>query len=397
MIGSGNEVDQLLVTIQDALDATGVYVAPSLRAEVSDRDVAAIEAAVARSPEPLFVVAQPLTYDDAFGGDAGDLLSRLHDASGQPGVYVAGVPAFTGGEFELEARIWEDALGASTTETYAVSAVGEAQGRDDLGAQLVAVTEAIADGTLQEQYDAIAGSGSTGTGAPASDDAAATPYVVGGGIALALVLVWALARRRPSRSPGTLTPDAQFDLPPSVIERVRDAHDAQLTRRAHDDVLALGERIDAAELTADGAGDASRSWQATLDHYEAARRVLGEGDAVVDVLDVVGAIVLAERGVEALEAATSGRAFVPTTRCFLDPLHGAATTEGSLDLPGGRGTVPLCARCRSDLRKKLRPDILDVVRDGEAVHYFETDDEPWASTGFGSLETDLVARLHRRR
>lgn len=395
MIGSGNEVDQLLVTIQDALDATGVYVAPGLRSEVSAEDVAAVEAAVARSPEPLFVVAHPLAYDDAFGGDAGDLLSRLHDASGQPGFYVAGVPAFTAGEFELEARIWEDALGASTTETYAVSAVGEAQGRDDLGAQLVAVTEAIADGTLEEQYDAIAGTSSTG--APSADDASATPYVVGGGIVLALVLVWALARRRPARPSGTRKPDAQFDLPPSVIDRVRDAHDAQLTRRAHDEVLALGERIDAAELATDGAGDASRSWQATLDHYEAARRVLGEGDAVVDVLDVIGAIVLAERGVEALEAATSGRAFVPTTRCFLDPLHGAATTEGSLDLPGGRGTVPLCARCRRDLRDRRRPDILDVVRDGEAVHYFETDDEPWASTGFGSLETDLVGRLHRRR
>lgn len=386
-----NDLDVLLAEIQEALDSTGFYLAPSMSREVSPGDVTAIETAIARSPEPVYVVGYPLDYGDAFGGNAGDLLSRLHDASGEPGLYVAGTPGFAGGEFDLEARIWDDTLGGASTQTYAVTAIGEAQAPSDLGAQLVAVTEAIADGTLDEQYYALAdeSSSSTGSGAAGVGEGSATPYVVSGGIVLALVLLWALSRRKRARPPVQA---GMFTLPDSVLDRVRDAHDAQLTQRAHDEVLALGERIDAAELEA----DAPQSWQAALDHYEAARRILGEGDAATDVLDVVGAIVLAERGGEALEAATAGRAFQPTTRCFLDPLHGAATTEASIERNGGRNTVPLCARCRTDLRRKRRPDILDVVRDGEAVHYFETQAEPWASTGYGSLAPDLVERLHRR-
>ena len=47
-------------------------------------------------------------------------------------------------------------------------------------------------------------------------------------------------------------------------------------------------------------------------------------------------------------------------------------------------------------RARTPNDILDVVRDGTPVHYFETDAEPWASTGYGALEPDLVERLHRR-
>lgn len=42
------------------------------------------------------------------------------------------------------------------------------------------------------------------------------------------------------------------------------------------------------------------------------------------------------------------------------------------------------------------PDILDVARRGKPVHYFETDSEPWASTGYGSLEGDLIKKLQTR-
>ena len=59
----------------------------------------------------------------------------------------------------------------------------------------------------------------------------------------------------------------------------------------------------------------------------------------------------------------------------------------------------MCATCRKDLAAGRRPDILDVVRDGVPVHYFATDAEPWASTGYGALEPDLLTALrgHRSR
>lgn len=389
-----DDVTALLATIQDALDATGVYVAPVMGSQVDAGELAAIEAAVARSPEPLFVVVHPIDYGDAFDGNPGDLLSRLHDSSGVDGLYLANDPVRPGGDVRLEARIW-GSDGGGYYETYAVTEVGEAADPRDLGAQLVAATEAVADGTVDDQYAALVEEQLDDTvseDAASGDGGAQTAYVVGA-IMIGLVVAWlALRLRRLLRGGGG---NGEFTLPPSVLERARDAHDEQLTRRAHREVLALGERIDSADMDA---RQAPASWQAALDHYEAARRVLGESDGPddVDVLDVVGAIVLAQRGEDALTAALAGRGFEPTTTCFLDPLHGAATSEGTIERSGDRLRVPLCKECRGDLRKKRRPDILDVVRRGRPVHYFETDDEPWASTGYGALSPDLVQRLHRR-
>ncbi|WP_193611521.1 hypothetical protein [Nocardioides lijunqiniae] len=404
MSNADDRIDQLLTTVQASLDATGVYVAPAMARYVDAADVARIEAAVARSPEPIFVVAYPLDYGDAFNGDAGDLLSRLHDRSDAPGIYVANGAVYAEAqEFRLEARTWGDSLGGTSADSYELSTLGEETAPGDLGEQLATVAEAVADGTVTEQYLELVQerreSPRTGAdpGGFGDDGAPVAAYTVGG-VVLAVVLVWAVAagRRRSGRSRTVGGAGRrEFTLPASVLDRVRDAHDEQLTRRAHREVLALGERIDAADMDA---ARAPRSWQAALDHYDAARRVLGEGDgAEVDVLDVVGAIVLAERGDEALTAALAGRPFEPTTPCFLDPLHGEATAEGSIERGGDRIAVPLCRDCRTELRKKRRPDILDVVRDGKPVHYFETDDEPWASTGYGALSHDLVERLHRRR
>ncbi len=385
--------DALLGEIQGRLDATGLYVSPTMSVYVDATEVTRIEAAIERSPEPLFVVLYPFEYDDRFGGDPGDLLSRLHDKSGVPGLYVANAPVYAGQDFRLEARAWDTGTGGLSTDTYALSAIGEAAGADDLGAQLVAVAEAVADGTVRQQYDELLAEDSeTGTGTGSAGglgDGGATPYLVGGGVVLALALVWALARRSRRTAPSA----REFVLPTSVLDRVRDAHDEELTRRAHQDVLALGERIEAAEMAADAA---PRSWQAALDHYDAARRVLGDDDRA-DVLDVVGAIVLAERGTAALAAARAGKRFTPAVPCFLNPLHGTGTTSGRVEHDGSRVTVPLCGDCRADLRKGRRPDILDVVRDGQPVHYFDTDHEPWASSGYGALHADLVERLHRRR
>ncbi|MCD4525893.1 hypothetical protein [Nocardioides sp. cx-173] len=400
MTPTDDQVAQLLATIQESLDATGVYVSPAMHRLVDEADVARIEAAVARSPEPLYVVVHPFDYDDAFNGNPGDLLSRLHDASGDPGLYVANAQIYRGQEsFRIDARAWGDSAGGRS-DTYTLSTVAESAGPDDLGAQLVTAAEAVADGTVDEQYRTLVEAeeerdspAPSGSGSGASDD--------GGGVApvltvvgvLVLVVVLYVAIKRAAQRPRSSRP-REFALPASVLDRVREAHDQQLTRRAHREVLALGERIDAAELDADRAPG---SWQAALDHYDAARRVLGEEGTETDVLDVVGALVLAERGDEALSAALAGRPFTPTTPCFLDPLHGAATTAGAIELVGDRVEVPLCKACREDLRKNRRPDILDVVRGGKPVHYFETDDEPWASTGYGALAPDLVERLHRRR
>jgi hypothetical protein len=67
-----------------------------------------------------------------------------------------------------------------------------------------------------------------------------------------------------------------------------------------------------------------------------------------------------------------------------------------VEVGGERVRAPLCRRCVADLGKGRRPDILDVLRRGEPVHYFDTDARPWAATGYGALQPDLVRELHRR-
>lgn len=255
----------------------------------------------------------------------------------------------------------------------------------------------------REAEDSSSGSGTGSTGQPSGDsyDDGSTSDALVGFVVIAVAVaavglgIRSLGRRARARRATEQAARPAFALPDSVLERVREAGDADLARRAQAAVLALGEHIDAADLGGSGA----RAWAAALDHYDAARRLLPE-DAIglggdLDPLDAVGAVVLAGRGEEALAAARKGRSFVPTTPCFLNPLHGRATRDRTLEHDGRRVDAPVCAACRRDLKAGRRPDILDVVVDGRPEHYFETDREPWASTGFGALEPDLVRRLHR--
>jgi hypothetical protein len=400
---TGRSDDPVLEQIQAELDEDGVHVAPGMEQYVDAADVAALEATVAGSDVPLQVVVHPFTYDDQFGGRPEDLLSKLHDASGQHGVFLANSAVYEPGDFGIVARIWDSPQAPATFDGWLLTDIAEAEGRDDLGAQLVAAAEAVAEGTVQQRWSELQEStsdagGDGGDAAPSSSggsDGSAGPVLVTLLVVavLAVLVGLVVVRRRRVGTPPGEQPASTYALPASVLERVQDAHDQVLTRRAAQAVLELGESIDAAEIGPDG--DRS-SWQAALDHYDLGRRVLGEDDEA-DVLDVVGALVLAERGRRALDAAVRGQRFQPTPPCYLNPLHGAAQTAAAVTVRGDSVDVPLCRDCRTALRKGRRPDVLDVLHQGRAVHYFETGHEPWASTGYGALDPDLVGRLHRRR
>ncbi|KAA1422420.1 hypothetical protein FE697_014830 [Mumia zhuanghuii] len=389
-----------LDAIWASLDETGVYVDPSMTSQITADQVAEIEANVARTEEPTYVVAYPLAFDDEFSGRAEDLLATVHDHNPQPGVYLATDTGF--GEPRLEGKSWE-----TTTDDYAaykVTFAAEHEHPSNLGDQLVAATEMLADGTTEARYneewteyekESESTSSSTSSSSSYDDGGGSTGPIVAGSLTIAIVVVAiALARtwRRYKIERGDIPGRKKaFALPASVVERVRDAHDSALIARADRELLALGELIDETDMQGDAA-----AWQAALDHYDAAKRTRGEGSKP-DVLDVVGTLVLVERGSAALDAATAGKAYKPTAPCYLNPLHGAANGRTTLDTATGKVTVPLCAACRRDLKAHRRPDILDVVRGGKPVHYFDSGVEPWASTGYGSLELDLVTQLHRTR
>lgn len=393
MTGSARDAEAVLAEIQAALDTDGVWVAPSLRERVDGADVAAISDQLAAMEVPTYFVLHDLQDSDPFGGDPAELLTRLHDRSDKDGFYLA--PQFYGGpeRFLVQSRSW----GSENRDHHAIAVADHRHEDDDglvadTGAYFVELAGLLADPTAaKEAYEAEVvptfdspGTSST-SGSPYADDGNEALVGAGVGALLALLAVVVWWRRRARRG-------RVLQLPASVVANVRAARDSALERRADVDVLALGEAIDEAEI--DPVRHDAAAWQQALDHHEGAQRVLRRPER--DVLDVVGAIVLAERGRRALAAATAGKPFVPAARCYLHPLHEGRIHRSVVESGGRQVEVPVCSACRAALKAGRTPDVLDVERRGRPVHYFETDAEPWASTGYGALHPDLIGRLHTR-
>ncbi|WP_235735469.1 hypothetical protein [Nocardioides alcanivorans] len=106
-----------------------------------------------------------------------------------------------------------------------------------------------------------------------------------------------------------------------------------------------------------------------------------------DLLEVVGAEVLADTGLHAI-ARTEGQ----YRGCYVDPRHGRAATEASL---GGGLHVPVCPTCdrRLTTGAALEP-LLERRRFGSRRAYYEGS-SVWATTGFGSLGGDWWQEVPR--
>ncbi|MDN5892745.1 MAG: hypothetical protein L0H93_01865 [Nocardioides sp.] len=389
-----------LDTIHAALQKTGIYIHPSLENQFTKEQVTKIRANIAAHAEPVYVVAWPLRESDKFNGNTADLLTRLHDAHPEPGVYVATTTRLTTDTLgiELEGRQWGVGSGDGDLSPYQLLSAVRYTEPDTLGAAFVQATDLLnqpVEQVVEEYDDAYAAyreehpPSTGGDGSGPSTAVAVTERPIAARVVGVLVVVVHQVRTRLRRQEGR---GQAHVLPPSAMAQIRQAHDRKLDKRARADVLALGEAIDQGEITESGN---SAAWRAALDHYDAARRLLRSVEDP-DVLDVIGAIVLSDNGRRALEAAQRGKTFTAPTRCFLNPLHGVTGDHRAVERDGRSVQAPLCRACRDALTKGTTPDILDVERRGKAVHYFDSGSEPWASTGFGALETDLVTRLQTK-
>lgn len=377
--------DALLARIHAELEADHVYVDPALADQFSADELAAIEAGAAK--HDVYVVAYPFQSRDQFGGEADDLVARLHDAYGGDGLYLSNYALSYDGSTPYLRSV---EYGFVEEDTWAETSIVHDEEPADLGAAYERFFELLdlPESTISELEDAsYADNEPDGNGLGEAVDG--IPGWVWPALLVpvlsAVAWRWLVTRRR-------LAPVAV--LPPSAIDRIRAAHDTRLLAQAREDLLLLGEEIDAAELAP---GADAVAWQAALDHYDAGQRLVdADREGRPEVLDVVGAVVLARRGRSALAAATDGRAWTPARPCFLNPLHGDATGSRKLEYAGTTVEAPLCGRCRQQLDRKQAPDTLDVARSGKPLHYFETDLEPWATTGYGALHDDLISRLHAR-
>ena len=380
------------------LKSTGVYVDESLQSKLPADFQTQLRQQVAESKTPVFVALVPIEREDPnFHGSTELFAGVLHSDIGGPGIYLtynADRTSIDGEEFSTGYNGY-----------YSWFAARE-QHPNDLQKQLTSAVTYINNGRGEEVYNQLREKRQeTGTsqssGSYGDDEGTPTGVVVGGTLALVLVLTVAavkLTSRRKPRKPRTTyvrgkgyVTDRPFELPKATLSMIRQSQDAQLERRAEAAVLELGEAIDKTDLKP--SGDAG-AWQAALDHYDLSRRIL---DRKHTQADVVGALVLSERGRAALGAAARKRPWSPQRPCYFNPLHGAGSESVRWSGRLGGAQVPACAGCANDVRRDAEPDdVLDFMIDGRARHYFDLDLGVWSETGYGALDPDLVTRLFSR-
>lgn len=378
--------DETIAEIERELDGDGVWIDPAFARSqgISAEDEDEIEAAVAATERADLnvVLVEVSTDDDRFQGSFGSLSAWIHDSRGGDATYV-------GWERYASPHVTVDAYGAQPATTY-VDDVAAHEVPDDLAGQVVRVAELLEDGTAQSRWDEIPDdekySWLADEGVQASEVLAGFGVVA---VVAALVTGVVLARR------GRRTRPKGFTLPTTVLHTIRSAEDRRLRSQADAEVLALGEAIGRGEPG--GSAASLEAWQQALDHYAAARSILSQAAAPADV---VGALVLARRGDAARSAAERGRtaAWTPRPGCWFNPLHDGPTSEVTWRDGDREVDVPACAACASDVRDGREPrDVLDFIEGDRTVHYYRLDLGPWSTTGYGTLDRDLLGALRAGR
>ncbi len=371
--------DATIAEIEQQMAGDGVWIDPAFATShgITAADEATLEGVVAQAEHAsLKVVLVEVTYDDErFQGNFANLSAWLQDDTGGDATYVG----YDG------SRVTVQAYGDQPDTSYVDSLVAHDH-PDDVVAQVVQAQELLDDGNAQALWDEVPSDErytySTDEGVQASEVLGGIGIVVALGAVVAGLVVW--RRRRRTRPSG-------FTLPSTVLHTIRAAEDRQLRQQADAEVLALGEAIGRGEPG--GTANALEAWQQALDHYAAARSILSQKAAPADV---VGALVLARRGEDARATAQATRpsAWQPPLRCWFNPLHEGRTTEVTWRDEGRAVDVPACKACAGAVKAGREPeDVLDFIEGDTTVHYYRLDLGAWSTTGYGTLDRDLLGAL----
>lgn len=362
------------------LRATHIHVDASATKAITPGQLAQLETTITESHVPIFVIVAPLKYEDL---SPIQLVSLVHRDHPEDGIYFVSRPIYDG-RWDLASTSYgvvtdnaNNLAGYVATELYPA----------DLGLQLQKATALVSDGTAREEYDKTFPERESSTSTAQSQDdteiLGMSPPVFGVSLGVAIAVLLALlgvARRR-------MRTGRELRVTSRALERISTAQTQDWRRRAQAETDDLGERIKRLQI----ADDSDRaSWTSALDHYEAAGRVL---ERSADAADSIGALVLARRGDDALDHAVAGRPWNATAVCFFNPLHGRGSSTVRWQTAAGSRDVPCCSDCRKAVRKKREPDFLDLPVDDTVVHYVDAAVEPWASTGYGSLDPDLLSKV----
>lgn len=347
-----------------------------------------LSAIVRTLPFPAYVALVSTPRDDHAEQSAQYLAVAISRRVGKPGLYIVDTP-----DDSLEVRLVEPGQDPNVFDLqyYANhNAVAQARGADVLtpavDAEVALLTgqrpvhesaDAHPAPTLStDQIDTLAErdrSLSRGAAYDAADDEPSSwttgkRWMLGTTVGLALLLLiqrtvrgWPGWRSRPEKHTRPRTPTL-----------------AELHIQASAALLRLSTRL-ARETRLSGRAD-----EATLAH-DIGESLLDSEDPA----DVLGALVLAQTGLHALQA-RSGVYHC----CFVNPLHGEGTTTRSWRFGEADLAVPMCAACAGIIEHGGTPNAFLAGRHHRP--YYERDDV-WARTGYGSLVDDLAHQVAAAR
>lgn len=383
--------------IAAALRRSPVYTDPSLESALSGRRRATLLARIEDAPLPIFVVLVPMIKGGTWE-DLDEMLTVVHDWLDRDGLYIG----LSSHGDHLDGRRWGGTYEERQDSEYAVRIpffLPEFK-ETVLADRLIKAVELVTAGGGHAAYEkATEHLGSRSATEQVRDGLAgdgppALPLTAGalGATAIAGLAVW-----RWRRSARVLRERRPLLLPREVLTAAGKADRAELRGRAEHEVVAFGELLEGVDL----GSDASRVHDLmtlALDAYQAAAKTL---DSAAGVPDLAGALVLVDRGRDALDSARSlaaGRSEAPPSPlCFFNPLHGdaAAGTVTWREL-GSRDSlrVRACHACAKAVRTHRLPEYLPDEVDGKAVPYYAAP-TLWARTGYGQFGDDLVHRVLR--
>lgn len=370
------EFDPDFAAIAESLGESPLYLDPSVSDAIADEDLAELIGELEGREDPVFVVAIPLTISSDWS--QAQVASIVRRESGESGTYLVTRENYDG--------TWEvEPVAAGVAEDrdlwYAASAARRIHPAD-LGEQLLETLELYDSGEAEAAWNEQMESSGIRQQPDDGTDGGLLPidgWIVGALGMAAVIAALAVWRQRTKEK-------KRLALSKRTVSRISNAQTTSWRRRAETALAQLGERIGQHEITDESDREA---WTAALDHYDVASEVLRRGEAAADS---VGAFIVAERGIEALEAAVAHRTWEPTRQCFFNPLHGPSATQVDWRTDAGTVSVPACAACAKDVTQHRRePDFLNLPYHDTVVHYVDAEAEPWSSTGYGSLEPDLVS------
>ena len=373
--------------IATALTKDPLYVDPAYRTALPANLRADVSAKAKALPYPTYTIILPLTPSDEFQGQESNVLTLVMDALRKPGLYVVvdGGSRFPWYETKDVPQLSEEKLDASRERAL-----------DDEGYD-AGPTEVVA-----RMYELLAQPGipstsprptSSGTPDRASEPGGHGWIVAGsivGGLVVLIGLGLVIGRRRGGGSGSASRREQTFQIPPHVAATVAAERRRKLTRDTTVELTRLGSQL-AALPTTEGAGLVHQ--QAALDDHAAASKILDSSSP--DLVDLVGAMVLLDKGRREYDAAVAiaagRRADVVPELCAFHPLHGRATGRPTkVESDGTTLTLPLCNECRQALKRGAAPASLPG-KDGP--YWYE--DSLWARTFFGTTGDDLAAAVSR--